>query len=127
MKKFETFSKLIREFESLVINQCAQNKDVTVSDFFSEGYEDYKDETDPSYKYDTFTNPIRDVVGRFELVHSDDYHENESCGFVYHFIDQEMYVYIGGYYTSYDGLSVEFDDNYQVEPQQVTRTEYRRI
>jgi hypothetical protein len=65
-------------------------------------------------------------LGKFEMVEEfggegqgDDYYA------VYHFIDHDVYIKFQGWYASHRGS--EYEEMYEVRPEQVTKTEYNRV
>lgn len=65
-------------------------------------------------------------LGKFEMVEDfggegqgDDYYK------VYHFIDHDVYIQFQGWYASHAGS--EYEEMYEVRPEQVTKTEYCQV
>lgn len=123
MKKFENIKELANEFKKLIESIGEGDDDWSMSEFFTEEYDDFYDTPSNS----EITKPIRDIIGRFKLVDSSEWHHREEVEYVYHLIDHNVYFEVSGYYDSYNGL--DMNDMYftQVEPIEVTRIEYKPV
>lgn len=100
-----------------------------LSDFFnSEVCESIKDNR---YVNDETRTFLSDLVNKQISWKREDNYGGEGMGddywSVYSFSkdDQKVYIKFDGYYQSYNGA--EFDEFYQVEPKQVTVTQFHRV
>jgi len=82
---------------------------------------DRLDDFDPARLKEIYT-----LFGKIELV---DQHggegEGDSYWTIYHFVDHDVYIQFDGWYASYVGA--EFNEKFEVRPEQVMVTQYRQV
>ena len=88
-------------------------------------YKDVYSSADEIEEEGDFKETFR-TLGKFEMVEKfggegsgDDYYA------VYHFIDHDVYIKFQGWYASHSGS--EYEEMYEVRPEQVTVTQYNRV
>lgn len=88
-------------------------------------YEDIYSSADEIEEEGEFKETFR-TLGKFEMVHR---HGGEGQGDYYyrifHFIDHDVYIKFRGWYASHQGS--EYEEMYEVRPEQVTITQYNQV